>query len=515
MHRTWVVAAATVVLVLGVAGGAHAAPIALGGSPLNVYVDNLGQLQAFMAGQSSGIFSRPTSTTGDAGFFLAELDGVDEVDGFTSTTGPGSPIVPYTNVVHDPVTGSGTASDPFTQMTAYITAGTDLDVTQTTTYVNGSREFRVQWLVHNMVPGSVHFKALAAADVFFDGFHSSGVSAPGPPQRIGLANVTTGASTSFVEVPGSSPWSRFQVLPSGRAPGEGWNIVANAAASPDPTLNNTVFARQSGNAAAVEWDQYATGPGLGDDETATFEVVVRTAAPVVQISPSSANGERGEPVNFTVSARDTAGTPYAGKQVGYQITAGANEVSRAATVVGADGNAVVTDPGLRAGTDTLVAFLDLNGDGVRGAAEPQVAATAIITDTIAPRCPATIGTSRPGGSGPGGKPLVVTVSCDEGSLVTLQTVLRPKSTRKRAAAAAARKKPVTITLKSATVSLAANTAVSIARRLPGAVRRKYAGKTLKATVSVTAHDSTGNVRKTTVTRDVKLAKVKKARKKRR
>jgi hypothetical protein len=173
MHRTWVVAAATVVLVLGVAGGAHAAPIAIGGSPLNVYVDNLGQLQAFMAGQSRGIFSRPTSTTGDAGFFLAELDGVDEVDGFTSTTGPGSPIVPYTNVVHDPVTGSGTASDPFTQMTAYITAGMDLDVTQTTTYVNGSREFRVQWLVHNMVPGSVHFKALAAADVFFDGFHSA------------------------------------------------------------------------------------------------------------------------------------------------------------------------------------------------------------------------------------------------------------------------------------------------------------------------------------------------------
>jgi hypothetical protein len=48
--------------------------------------------------------------------------------------------------------------------------------------------------------------------------------------------------------------------------------------------------------------------------------------------------------------------------------------------------------------------------------------------------------------------------------------------------------------------------------IPRKVRTKYAGKTLKATIKVTARDSSGNVKSVTATRKIKLAKIKKAKK---
>ena len=62
--------------------------MALGGSPLNVYVGERGQLQAFRAGSADGIYYRPTSTTGDAGFFLAVPGSAGTVYGFAGAAGP-------------------------------------------------------------------------------------------------------------------------------------------------------------------------------------------------------------------------------------------------------------------------------------------------------------------------------------------------------------------------------------------------------------------------------------------
>ena len=92
MHR-WVVAAAIAVvgLVRGGASGASADPVALGGSPLNVYVGERGQLQAFRQGSADGIYYRSTSTTGDAGFFLAVPGAPGTVYGFDGNAGPTAP----------------------------------------------------------------------------------------------------------------------------------------------------------------------------------------------------------------------------------------------------------------------------------------------------------------------------------------------------------------------------------------------------------------------------------------
>ncbi|HEX5923459.1 MAG TPA: hypothetical protein VFY45_06480 [Baekduia sp.] len=203
--------------------------------------------------------------------------------------------------------------------------------------------------------------------------------------------------------------------------------------------------------------------------------------------------------------------PYAGRALRYSIT-GVN-VGSGAVTVGSDGNAVITDPGTNAGADTVVAFLDFNNDGTRQAAEPQASALATFVDSVAPTCAVKVSGDRPGGSGGAGKPLVITVNCNEASTVTVQTTLQPRSSRTRAATVdkkKPKKKKVTIKLKTATITVLPGQKVPVALKLSSAVRKKYAGKTLTATMTVTARDASGNVRKTKATRTVKLAKLKKS-----
>ncbi len=512
MHRR--VAAATIAalaLCAAAAATANADPVALGGNPLNVYVGERGQLQAFRTGNSDGIYYRSTSTTGDAGFFLAVPGGSPTVYGFFGNAGPRT-TTDYTTVSAGPVTGSGTAADPLKQDTIYRTGTAGLLVTQTTSYVNGSQFFTVQWVVKNTDMGTAHFKAFAAADFFFDGSdRGTGIYTQGPPQFIGGTNADTGNSGGFAEVPGATAWSRYQALEYGSGPNQVWGKIEGAAASTDPTFDNTVVGEQVDNAGGVEWDQYATGAGLANNATATFSLVARSAVPsALQINPPNAGAPKGVPINFTVGAFDTNGVPYAGRTIRYSIT-GVNAGSGAATV-GSDGNAVITDPGTNAGADTVVAFLDFNNDGARQAAEPQASALATFVDSVPPACTVKVSGDRPGGSGGAGKPLVISVNCNEASTVTVQTTLQPRSSRTRAATVdkkkAKKKKKVTIRLKTATITVQPGQKVPVALKLSSAVRKKYAGKTLTATITVTARDASGNVKKTKATRTVKLAKLK-------
>ena len=140
MHRSRLVAAITAALTLGAlaAASAPAATTALGGSPLNVYVGDMGQLQAFRAGETTGLYYHPLSLEGDAGFFLAiRASGTPPVYGFDGSAGPHG-LTDYTFVSQAPVTGTGSAASPLTLVTKYDTTAPLLHVTQTTTYVNGT-----------------------------------------------------------------------------------------------------------------------------------------------------------------------------------------------------------------------------------------------------------------------------------------------------------------------------------------------------------------------------------------
>jgi hypothetical protein len=518
MHATRVVATTVAAVALSALAAAPspAATIALGGSPMNVYVGDLGQLQAFRTGQSTGIYFAPTSPEGDAGLFLA-LRPTGPVYGFDGTAGPHG-LTDYTAVSQSAVTGSGTPADPLTVVTRYD-AGAALQVAQTTTYVNGAQQFTLRWDVTNPAGGGpVRFKALVAADFFFEGSdRGTGIFTPGPPRFVGGTNADTGNSGGFAELTGpplnSAPWTAYQALSYGSDATEVWGKVEGAADSDAPSFDDSVVGEQVDNAGGVEWDTYAT-TGLPDSTTATFALSARSAVPsALQITPSNAGSPRGVPINFTAVATNTDGVPYAGRTIRYAIT-GANPLAGASATLDANGSAVLTDPGANAGADTLVAFVDFNNDGTREPAEPQASALATFVDNVPPTCTVKITGDRPGGSGGAGKPLVISVNCSETATVTVQTTLQPPARRSRAAAAAVdkrkkKRKKVTIKLKTTTVTATAGKRVPISLKIPRSVRKKYAGKTLKATITVTARDASGNVKKTKTTRTVKLAKAKK------
>jgi hypothetical protein len=195
---------------------------------------------------------------------------------------------------------------------------------------------------------------------------------------------------------------------------------------------------------------------------------------------------------------DTSGRPYAGKTLRYAIS-GANSLSGSATLNSA-GSAVVTDPGTKAGTDTVVVFLDLDNNGTRSATEPQASAQATFVDSVPPNCTVKVSGTLVGGSG-AGKPLVVQINCGEGATVTTATTLEPLSGGK----ARVSKKKVKIKLKPVTVKVKAGKKVPVKIKLPAKVRKKYAGSKMKATIKVTAKDQAGNKKTTKKKTKIKLA----------
>jgi hypothetical protein len=501
---------------------------AIPGNPLTIHVGQRGQLQAFRASSDSGIFYAPLSHAGDAGFFLAFPEGVPastapRVFGFRGTAGPFG-LTNYVPISQDPTTGSGTPADPFQQITRYGVsfdngATSPLTVTQTTTYLNGDQQFRLAWQVTNASATAIRFKALAAADFYFDGSdRGTGIYTDGPPRFIGGTNSDSGNSGGFAEVTagGLAPWSAYQALEYGGDDTQVWGKVQNAASTTAASFDNSVIGTSADNAGGTEWDQDATGAGLAPSATRTYELLARSAVPsALQLTPPNGGAPRGVPINFTARAVNTDGVPYAGRTLRYSIT-GVNP-GTGSVVLAADGTGTITDPGTNAGNDTVVAYVDFNNDGTRQRTEPQASALGTFVDSVPPSCTVKVSGDRPGGGG-AGKPLVITVNCSEAATVTTTTTLQTIPAARRSATASQKKrkkkKAVKIKLETSTATVLPGQAFPVRVAISKKIRTKYAGKTLKATIKVTARDASGNVKSVSTTKTIRLAKIKKARKKR-
>jgi hypothetical protein len=510
--------AAAAAISLWLAASAPAATVAIPGNPLTIHVGERGQLQAYRAGEPSGIFYEPATLAGDAGFFLAFPDPAfappalgNQVFGFEGSAGPFG-LQNYTPQAQGPVTGTGTAADPFRQVTSY-SAGSVV-VNQTTTYVNGAQEFNLRWDVRNQTGSQLKFRAIVGADFFFEGSDvGTGIFTEGPPRFIGGTNADTGKSGGFVEVlgaPANSPaWSAYQALEFGGAPNQIWGKVqgaGDASTAGGTVFDNTVVGQPVDNAGGVEWVQNLTTP-LANNTPTSFALVVRSAVPsALQLSPSNAGAPQGVPITITATATDSAGVPYAGRRLRWTIT-GVNPATGAASLA-ANGTAPIVDPGTNAGADTVVAFVDFNDNGVREPAEPQASALATFIDNIAPDCRVRITGDRPGGGGVG-KPLVITINCDSQARVAVRTVLTARGGS--SAAQLRRRRTVRIRLrrKIATVQPGARTPIRI--RVPKRVARKYAGRTFIARVTATVTDSAGNRAVDKTKKRIKFAKLKKRR----
>ena len=255
------------------------------------------------------------------------------------------------------------------------------EVQQTTTYVNGEQRFTTTLVVKNVSADPIAYKALAAADFYFEGSDvGTGVFTEGPPRFIGGTNADTGRSGGFVEAAGPPGLVGLPGTPVRAAPDtEVWGKVQAAAGSATRSFDNTVLGEPSDNAGGVEWD----GQTLAAGATATVLADHAQRAPggaPAQPAQRRLAAERADHVHgdgqghrgHAVQRQDAALDDH-GRQQPQRDVADRRRRQRHGG-----------RPGHVAGADTVIAFVDLNNNGTREAAEPQASALGTFIDNIAP-----------------------------------------------------------------------------------------------------------------------------------
>ena len=362
---------ASVAMLAWVAAPARAADAMIDGSPLNVYADDAGRLQVGFDGSPTGEFFGGSLAPADAGLNLAVASLLSptqftvygflgpEVQGGASFT----PALPVPTV-----TGNGTVATPW-KLVANYDAGGLVHVVETLTYVNGTTDVGVRYTL-SAFDNSVRVRAYTAADLLVAGDDQGvGFLDAGPPRQVGGVNQAAGSSARLVEV-ASSPWSLFEEANYSDV----FNVVKAAG-----SFNNNVDPALVDNGAGAQWDVDSL-----DTEDHVFDTVWRfNHFSALDLGLASTTQVTGKTATVNVTARNADGGPDPGRAVRYAI-AGANPGSGAVTT-GADGTAAITWTGTTPGIDTLTAFTDLNGNGIREANEPE--RTATVTWTAAPPPP--------------------------------------------------------------------------------------------------------------------------------
>jgi hypothetical protein len=359
-----VLALLTLAAVVPALAGAVTATIE--GSPLRIFVYGGSNLQANLENAPTNVFYSPDDAIGDAGLFFRFHDDIaDSGIAAGNVAGPQTragitPDIDYTAISQTPVTGTGSAASPFQVVSVYKVADV-LEITQTVKYVNGETTFRVSYAVKNLSASAVRFRASHAADLYLDGSDlGTGFLDAGPPRIVGGQSETTGRSGGIQEV---TPWSHFQAAEYSQI----WSIIHNGTGFDDTVVDSEVD-----NGVGVEWNDYDT-TGLPAGATGTYELVWRFGVAGLGIQPSTATRPVGTSHLVGISAIGPTGQPLGNKTVRYTIT-GPHAATGTLTTSDA-GQATHTWLGTTAGQDVFSAYVDLNGNGIREANEPQGSAT--------------------------------------------------------------------------------------------------------------------------------------------
>jgi len=279
----------------------EAGAVSFPGGPLTVSVGQLGQCQSNYDSRGNNYFP-PEGSIGDCGLFLAfpaagsgqpsALQGT--AWGFEGAAGPHG-LDPYTPVSQSPITGSGAAGDPYTQVTVFNVADyegkEDARVTETTTYVDGASQFTSSYDVTNTSGDPLYFRAIYAADLYVGGNDfGTGVFEATSPRFVGGENTESGAVGGFLET-AELPWSSFaegcwndvteedrdEEEAEGRCAGaqfadDGiWHTVETTVEEPH-AFNESIEPTDVDNAVGVEWDQLRE-TGLPAGQQQAFKIV--------------------------------------------------------------------------------------------------------------------------------------------------------------------------------------------------------------------------------------------------
>jgi hypothetical protein len=269
----------TLAALLVPAGAQAANVVTLPASPVKVIVGDTGRLQANVVGRVQNVFFPSASDDGAAGFFLGFPDAFgDRAAG--SVVGPSSQSGAtffYDLLSFGAVTGNGSSASPYTQFSTFAVndgSANLMSVDQRVSVVNGTRNFRVTYTVHNLTGSPIRFRASTGADLYLEGSdQGSGFFAAGPPRRVGGLSPTTGSAGGIEEViaPGFPRWSRYQESRYSE-------VFVNIGAPLTAGLDNTIDPATVDNGVGVQWDdRYDTG--LAGGATAQYSAIWTFGSP--------------------------------------------------------------------------------------------------------------------------------------------------------------------------------------------------------------------------------------------
>jgi hypothetical protein len=364
----WSAVVGACIALSALAAPAHATTLTIDGSPLNVSADDTGLLQVTFDGSTSGEFlARPN------GVAYAGLSAALTVSPSTNFTAFGAMAGNQFQATAAPtLTGSGVDGDPFVVTSDYeAISGTVrvIHVTGRVSYVNGSPDVTVSYTVTNVRLDQMAVAAarlFAAGDLVVAGNDSgTGAFGAGPPREVGAVHPLLLGYDRLLEI---TPWTHFQEATL--------SVIQNAIGNPLQSVQgmaDTFDPNRVDTAAGAQWN-FANLAFMAPVVVSARWRFARTSP--LDLVAATATQTLGQTAVVNVAARTGDGSPDPGRAVRYSIV-GANPGSGAVTTA-ANGTAAITWTGTRVGTDTLTAFVDRDGNGLRDVnSEPQSTATVV------------------------------------------------------------------------------------------------------------------------------------------
>jgi hypothetical protein len=191
--------------------------------------------------------------------------------------GTGAPsFTAWTPVSLSPVTGTGSASDPFRVVVVVDAGATGLRLTETITHVAGTAQFLPQLTFSNTGAAPLSFSAYLATDMFLSIQYVAPLLRFGVPG--GWAAEKVGAPT-----PACAPENYYALLPradryTGHEPSTMWSEIASG------NLSNTMEFACVGGGIATEWTGRTLNPG------GTIAVSPGDGVQFIEGSPSESAG---------------------------------------------------------------------------------------------------------------------------------------------------------------------------------------------------------------------------------
>jgi hypothetical protein len=240
--------------------------IASGGPLTHVYVGDELSCQVAHAADSALQFFPPSTIPGDCGTFLA-VNGADlyapdfGAHGGSATGGLGS-YTPFTPVSQTPVTGDGSAANPFKVVTRADAGSSGLQLTQTDSYVAGQESYSTQVVVRNAGAAPQSILLYRAADCFLQG-SDVGFGFTQPDGTVGCSANANNSPAGRIEAwSPTTPGSHF--FESGF--GTVWSTIGSKSQFPDTCR----CAESIDNGAGLSW---SASVAPGGDATFTHNTV--------------------------------------------------------------------------------------------------------------------------------------------------------------------------------------------------------------------------------------------------